>query len=119
MFAEALQKLVDDLEALNLEAYSDPRAARPFSVFVELPVFDGFNARIADATVTLRVLAAPPGNATTAKYLLETIDTIMAANYAVVAGRPTVAVIGDQNVPAYDLTVRLSIVRTPPAPPLP
>jgi hypothetical protein len=116
MFAEAIEKLVDDLQALNLEAYADPRAARPFSVFVELPTFDAFTARIADTTVILRVLAAPPGNASTAKYLLQTIDTIMAANYAVVSGRPTVAVIGEQSIPAYDLTVRISIRREPPPP---
>lgn len=116
MFEDAIETIVDDLEALALEAYYDPRAARPFSVFVQLPVFDGFTSRIADATVTLRVLAAPPLNSSTAKYLLETIDTIMAANYAVVAGRPTVAIIGDQQVPAYDLTIRVSIVRSPPSP---
>jgi hypothetical protein len=119
MFTEAIQKLVDDIENLGFEAYSDPRAARPFSVFVELPFFDGFTNRIADTTVTIRCLASPPGNANSAKWLLETVDTIMAANLAVVAGRPTVAAIGEQNIPAYDLTIRLSIRREPTPPPAP
>jgi hypothetical protein len=121
MFTEAVDKLVTDINALGYEAYHDPRAARPFSVFVELPFFDGFTNRIADVTVTARCLASPPGNANSSKWLLETVDTIMAANLAVVAGRPTVAVIGEQSIPAYDLTIRLSVRRepTPPPPPAP
>jgi hypothetical protein len=116
MFRDAIAELVTDLEALGLQVVTDPRNARPFCVFVELPTFDGFNFRIADATVVLRVLASPPAAQNAADYLLSTIDLIMAANLAVVAGRPTAALIGDQNIPAYDLTVRIAIRREPTPP---
>jgi hypothetical protein len=119
MFTEAVDQLVQDINDLGYECYADPRAARPFSVFVELPFFDGFTNRVADVTITARCLASPPGNANSAKWLLETVDTIMAANLAVVAGRPTVAVIGEQSIPAYDLTIRLAVRREPPPPPPP
>jgi hypothetical protein len=70
MFRDALAELVTDLEALGLQVVTDPRNARPFCVFVELPTFDGFNFRIADATVVLRVLASPPAAQNAADYLL-------------------------------------------------
>jgi hypothetical protein len=116
IFTDALNKIVADLTALGLAVVTDPRAARPYSVFVDLPTFDGFTARIADATVVLRVLASPPAEQNAANYLLRVTDQIMAANIAVVAGRPTAALIGDQSIPAYDLTVRISIRREPTPP---
>jgi hypothetical protein len=116
IFTDALQHIVTDLEDLGLQVVTDPRAARPYSVFVDLPTFDGFTARIADATVVLRVLASPPAEQNAANYLLRVTDQIMAANIAVVAGRPTAALIGDQSIPAYDLTVRISIRREPTPP---
>lgn len=116
IFAAAIAQLETDLDDLGLAVVTDPRAARPYSVFIELPTFEGFTNRIADITVVLRCLASPPGNANSAEWLLATIDTIMAANLAVVSGRPTVAIIGDQNIPAYDLTVRLAARREPPPP---
>ena len=119
MFTDAINKIVADLTALGLAAVTDPRAARPYSVFVELPTFEGFNARIADATVVLRVLASPPAEQNAANFMLKTIDEIMAADLGVVAGRPTAALIGDQSIPAYDVTVRISIRREPTPPPAP
>ena len=121
IFADSITDLATKLSALNLDVVTDPRAARPFSVFIELPTFDAFNAKIADTTVVVRALASPPGNANAAAWLLETIDTIMDANLAVVSGRPTAALIGEQSIPAYDLTIRLAARRlpTPPPPPAP
>ena len=64
----------------------------------------GFNG-----TFTIRVLGAPPGNQDTADWLLTTIDTLMAdQGLAVVAGQPSLAIIGSQELPAYDLTVRIA-----------
>lgn len=114
IFADTITQLETDLTALGLAVVTDPRAARPFSVFIELPTFDGFTNRIADITVLVRCLASPPGNQNAADWLLATIDTIMAANLAVVSGRPSMAIIGEQNIPAYDLTLRISARREPP-----
>jgi hypothetical protein len=117
IFADSITDLAAKLTALNLDVVTDPRAARPFTVFIELPTFDAFNAKIADTTVVVRALASPPGNANAAAWLLETIDTIMDANLAVVSGRPSAALIGEQSIPAYDLTIRLAARRLPVPPP--
>jgi hypothetical protein len=77
-------------------------------VFVELPTFTVFTQHIADVTMTLRVLGAPPGNTDAANWILQIVDLIMDSDLAVIDGRPTMASIGQQDLPAYDLTIRLA-----------
>jgi len=109
MFAEARDAIATRITALGLVPVTDPRNARPLTVFIELPTFDSFTSNVGDITFTIRVLGAPPANLDTADYLLTTIDTLMAdAGLAIVAGQPTLAVIGSQELPAYDLTVRIA-----------
>jgi hypothetical protein len=47
------------------------------------------------------------------------VDTIMDANLGVVSGRPTTALIGEQAIPAYDLTARMVTRRVNAVPPTP
>ena len=109
IFAEATTAIVNRITALGLKPVTDPRNARPLTVFVELPTFTSFTSNVGDLTFTLRVLAAPPGNQDAGDYLMTTIDTLMAdAGLAVTSGQPTTAVIGSQELPAYDLTVRIA-----------
>lgn len=109
IFAEARDAIATRITALNLVPVTDPRNARPLTVFIELPTFDSFTYNVGDLSFTIRVLGAPPGNLDTADYLLTTIDTLMAdQGLAIVAGAPTVAIIGSQELPAYDLTVRIA-----------
>ena len=86
------------------------------SVFVEPPSFENFNAglvnAVADLTFTIRVLGAPPGNQDSTDWILTTVDTILNSAVVFTSGRPTVAVIGNQELPAYDLTVRMSARRS-------
>lgn len=108
IFAEAVTAISNRVTALGLVPVTDPRNARPLTVFIELPTFTSFTYNVGDLTFTLRVLAAPPGNQDASDYLLTTIDTLMADfGLAVTAGQPTLAVIGNQEIPAYDLTVRI------------
>jgi len=100
------------LTALGLAPVTDPRNARPLTVFVELPTFTCFNNQIADITIDLRVLGAPPGNSDTTTYILEVVETIMNSGIAVVSGSPSVATIGSAELPAYDLTIRIASQRT-------
>ena len=109
IFAEARDAIVTRVTNLGLKPVTDPRNARPLTVFIELPTFTSFTYNVGDLTFTLRVLGAPPGNQDVADWLLTTIDTLMAdGGLAVVAGQPTLAVIGSQELPAYDLTVRIA-----------
>ena len=109
IFAEAVTAIANRITALGLKPVTDPRNARPLTVFIELPTFTSFTSNVGDLTFTLRVLAAPPGNQDAGDYLMTTIDTLMAdAGLAITAGQPTTAVIGSQELPAYDLTVRIA-----------
>jgi hypothetical protein len=108
IFRYSINDVVAVLEALPVTAVTDPRNARPGTVFVELPTFTVFTQHIADVTMTLRVLGAPPGNTDAANWILQTVDLIMDSELAVIDGRPTMASIGQQDLPAYDLTIRLA-----------
>jgi hypothetical protein len=112
LFATAYSAVATALSNAGLVVVTDPRNARPLSVFVELPTATAFNSNILDVTIVCRILSAPPGNQDAADYLLTTADTIhQLTTIAVTDCRPSVALIGEQQIPAYDLTVRISARR--------
>jgi hypothetical protein len=113
IFTDTIDTVSASLTALGLKPVTDPRNARPLTVFVELPTFTCFNNQIADITVDLRVLGAPPGNQDASDYILGVVDTIMNSPLAVISGNPSIAQIGSQELPAYDLTIRIASKRVP------
>jgi hypothetical protein len=114
IFTDTIDTVSASLTALGLKPVTDSRNARPLTVFVELPTFTCFNNQIADITVDLRVLGAPPGNqrrdqpTSSASW-----TTIMNSPLAVISGNPSIAQIGSQELPAYDLTIRIASKRIP------
>lgn len=112
VLAEAYNNVVTRLQTAGLVVVTDPRNARPLSVFVELPAAQAFNSNIVDVTIQMRILAAPPGNQDSAEYLLTTANTIHNALGGITTIGPSTALIGDQNIPAYDLTARVATRRT-------
>ena len=113
IFTDTVDTVSASLTALGLKPVTDPRNARPLTVFVELPTFTCFNNQIADITVDLRILGAPPGNQDASDYILGVVDTIMNSPIAVLSGNPSLAQIGSQELPAYDLTIRIASKRIP------
>jgi hypothetical protein len=113
IFTDTIDAVSASLTALGLKPVTDSRNARPLTVFVELPTFTCFNNQIADITVDLRVLGAPPGNQDASDYILGVVDQIMNSELAVVSGNPSIAQIGSQELPAYDLTIRIASKRIP------
>jgi hypothetical protein len=111
IFTDTIDTVSASLTALGLKPVTDSRNARPLTVFVELPTFTCFNNQIADITVDLRVLGAPPGNQDASDYILGVVDTIMNSPLAVISGNPSIAQIGSQELPAYDLTIRIASKR--------
>jgi hypothetical protein len=110
---EAIQHVVATINGLGYKTVTDPRNARPLSVFVELPTFTTFAHDVVDITIVVRVLAPPPGNQDASDYIITIVDAIQNAfGGAAVDGRPTVALIGEQQLPAYDLTIRLGTHRS-------
>ena len=111
IFTDTINAVSATITALGLKPVTDPRNARPLTVFIELPTFSAFNNQTADITIDLRVLGAPPGNQDTTDFILQVVDQLMDSSLAVVSGRPTVAQIGSQDLPAYDLTIRIGTSR--------
>lgn len=115
IFTDAISTVSASLTALGLKPVTDPRNARPLTVFIELPSFQSFGAnptsKVSDVTITLRVLGSPPGNQDATDYILGVVDTILGSNIAVVSGTPSIATVGSQDLPAYDLTVKLTATR--------
>ena len=116
IFRDSITAVGQVLTGLGLVPVTDPRNARPLTVFIELPTWDTFSRHVADVTIRLRILGAPPGNLDVANYLLTTAWTIMNSSLAVVSGQPSTAIIGTQELPAYDLTIRLASTYEAPPP---
>jgi len=116
IFVDATTALANAITAIGLVPITDPRNARPLTVYIEPPSFDAFNAgqvnSVADLTYTIRILAAPPGNQDATDYLLTTMDTLFNSSIVVMSGRPSLTVVGSQEIPSYDLTVRMSARRS-------
>ena len=111
IFTDTISAVSATITALGLVPVTDPRNARPLTVFIELPTFSAFNNQTADITIDLRVLGAPPGNQDTTDYILGVVDQLMDSSLAVISGRPTIAQIGSAELPAYDLTIRIGTSR--------
>lgn len=108
---EAVQAVKTSLATLNLKTETDPRNARPFCVFIQLPTFDSYTYNIGDIRIPIQVLAPPPGNQDASNYLLTTVDTIMNSPIAVADGRPGLANFGGQDLPCYELTIAVAVRR--------
>lgn len=108
---EAVNATKNALIALGLKVSTDPRNARPFSVFIQLPTLDSFTYNVGDIRVPVQVLAPPPGNQDASDFLLTTVDSIMNSPIAVVDARPGLATFGGQELPSYDLTIAVAVRR--------
>lgn len=112
IFAEAQATLAASLTALGLAVVTDARNARPMCVLIEPPTFTCFNSNVATVEFGIRILAAPPGNQDAADYLVTKADAIMDSTISVISGRPGLTSIGGQDIPSYDLLIRVSTQRS-------
>ena len=111
ILAAAYADVASRLTAAGLNVVTDPRNARPMTVFLELPTATSLNSNIVDVTIVCRILAGGPGNSDASDYLLSVADTIQNNIEGVTIIAPSLALIGEQQIPAYDLTVRVSTRR--------
>mgnify|MGYP001180120026 CR=1 FL=1 len=111
VLAEAYDNVCTRLADAGMVVVKDPRNARPMSVFVEVPTATTFNSNIVDVTIVCRILAGGAANSDASDYLLTQADIIHENVEGIIDVRPSSAIIGDQTIPAYDLTVRISTRR--------
>jgi len=109
--SDAVTKVTTALTAANVPWAVDPGVIRPRCVMVELPTFSQYAKAVSDVTVTLRVCGQPPGNAANNKWILDAVETIMTTPIATVSGSPSTAEYGNQQLPTYDLEVRVGTNR--------
>ena len=104
---DARTAIAAQVTATGYTPVTDPRNARPLTVFIELPTIVAVTHKVLDLTFTLRVLGAPPGNLDALDWVFTAVDKLIQnRELAIVAGSPSLAQIGTQELPAYDLTVR-------------
>lgn len=108
IFIEARNSVQATVEALGYKVVTDARNLRPMTVLMNPPTWESFNAKLGDITFELSILAAPPANQDALDWLLTQCDAIMNSTLAVTQGRPGSINIGGQDLPCYDLTVRVS-----------
>jgi hypothetical protein len=108
LFNEALDDLVATLTAVSgLQVVSDPRNLVPPCVFIDAPTFEAFNYNIVKMTFPVRVITLGPNNLDAQRSLLNLASKVLAANVGLTDGRPTIAMIGGADYPAYDLTITM------------
>lgn len=101
------------ITAAGFTPVTDPRNARPLTVFIELPTITAVTFKVLDLTFLLRILGAPPGNQDSLDWIFTTVDTLIQVDdLAIISGTPSLATIGSQELPAYDLTVRYGTLTT-------
>ena len=111
----AISAVKTSIDALSTgyEVVTDPRNVRPMTFFIELPTVDAFNYNVGDITLRVRICAPPPGNQDASNWLVTLADTVMNSPIAVTDLRPGVVIIGGgQELPTYDLTVRVGVNRS-------
>jgi hypothetical protein len=111
ILVDSVNAVATALTGLGLKPVTDPRNARPMSVFIELPTVSAFTYNVGDITLRLRILAPPPGNQDAGDYLMTIADQIMNSAIAVTDLSPGVVSVGGQDLPTYDLTARVAVRR--------
>lgn len=108
LFNISIDNLTTSLsQILNLQVVNDPRNLVPPCAFVDAPSFIAFNNNIVKMSFPVRLITLGPGNLDAQRSLLNMMAKVLTANLGITDGRPTVAIIGGAEYPAYDVTVNM------------
>ena len=113
LFNEALDDLTATLVAVSgLQVVNDPRNLVPPCVFIDAPSFDAFNYNIVKLMFPVKIITLGPANLDAQRSLLNLASKVITKKIGVTDGRPTIAIIGGSELPAYDLTITLQAQAT-------
>ncbi len=108
LFNEAIDDLATTLATISgLRVVTDPRNLNGNCCFIDAPTFAAMNNHVVTMTFPVRIIGIGPGNLNALRPLLAISAALLDKNVAVVDGRPSLASIGGQEFPAYDLTIRM------------
>jgi hypothetical protein len=116
-FTDLLNEALDDLAATlttitNMQVVTDPRNLVPPCEFIDAPSFTVYSNNVVEMTFPIRIITLGPGNLDAQRSLLNLASKVITKRIGVTDGRPTVAVIGGSELPAYDLTISLQAQAT-------
>jgi hypothetical protein len=110
LFNEGLDDLAAKLATIsNMQVVTDPRNLRPPCLFVDAPSFEAINTNIAKMTFPVRCIGLGPNNLDAQRTVLNLAARVMTSGVGVTDGRPTVAIIGGVELPAYDLNINIQV----------
>ena len=101
---DARVRLVTALTTAGVTVVSDARDARPLSAIIDPPVITRSTTNQTSLSFPVNVVMPPPGNLDALIALLNLMDVVMLATGATDA-TPTVYSAGNQELPAYTVTV--------------
>lgn len=107
---EAYDALVTQLAGLGLQVTHDPRNLRPPAVIVDPPSIADINGQIFRLNFPVICIAPPPANLDSVRALLNMADVIL-ENVTTLDGDPMTYPTEQRDLPAYRLTVQLTIRR--------
>lgn len=112
LLQDAYDYVAAELTSAGLNVVTDVRNVQPPCVLVEPPSVRALSGTLVQTDVRVTVLAPPPGNRDAMIKLLADADTVIEA-VETIDGNPGSYTIGNAELPAYTLTVRVTLVRTP------
>lgn len=108
LFNVTLDNLAAKLATITgLQVVTDPRNIVPPCVFIDAPSFTGFSRAVFDMSYPVRLLTLGPSNLDAQRSLMNLAAKVVSAQIGVTDGRPTVAIIGGSELPAYDLNINV------------
>lgn len=108
---DAYDALVAQIADLGLQVTNDPRNLRPPAVIVDPPTIADINGQIMRLTFPVVCVAPPPANLDAVRAALNMADVIIENVNATLDGDPQIYPLGQADLPAYRLTVQLTVRR--------
>ena len=108
--ADAVDELVGIIEGLGYTVVVDPRQIRPGVVVIDPPTLTGLSADMSQLDIEASILAQPLSPVDVLVGLYDAVDAITAA-VPVTSATYGVYNAGNQELPSYTCTVRLTIKR--------
>lgn len=106
---DLLETALDDA---GLTVVRSPGDVDPPCALIGLPDFSAPNRNAVDCTFPVYLVGLPPNNYTSNVVLLDMADTIAALpGVLVTSGTPATFDISDHSLPAYNLTVTVTVTR--------
>jgi hypothetical protein len=107
--AEGVDHVVTTLADAGIPSITDVRRLTPGAILVEPPSIVGISAGITEMTIPVSITAAP-GDPNAVRKILEVADSIIEL-LPVTTGEPGIYATGNQELPSYRLTARITVRR--------